>query len=162
EPPGADRASAAAKPPSGERIAPLEAELAALDRESESVVADQVAELERRSEAARAEVARLESIVEERRAAVGAAEEEGERARAARWRGRSPRPPAATRAHSAPAPPVPVAPLRAARVAGADPPRALARPLLSDAWVVERLDDVPDDFAGIAVTRSGRAWFGAG
>ncbi len=33
--------------------------------------------------------------------------------------------------------------------------------LLADAWVVERLDDVPDDFRGIAVTRSGRAWFGA-
>src|SRR5204862_6880349 len=33
--------------------------------------------------------------------------------------------------------------------------------LLADAWVVERLDNVPDDFAGIAVTRSGRAWFGA-
>ena len=33
--------------------------------------------------------------------------------------------------------------------------------LLSDAWVVERLDDIPDDFRGIAVTRTGRAWFGA-
>ena len=33
--------------------------------------------------------------------------------------------------------------------------------LLSDAWVVEQLDDIPDDFRGIAVTRTGRAWFGA-
>jgi chromosome segregation protein len=38
------------------------------------------------------------------------------------------------------------------------PSAALA--LLSDAWVVERLDDIPDEFRGIAVTRAGRAWFG--
>jgi chromosome segregation protein len=37
---------------------------------------------------------------------------------------------------------------------------ALARRLLADAWVVERLDDVPRDFAGIAATREGRVWFG--
>jgi chromosome segregation protein len=35
----------------------------------------------------------------------------------------------------------------------------LAGRLLADAWVVERLDDLPKDFAGIAVTRRGRVWF---
>ena len=39
------------------------------------------------------------------------------------------------------------------------PDAALA--LLAQAWVVERLDDVPEDFGGVAVTRAGRAWFGA-
>src|SRR5581483_7744793 len=37
----------------------------------------------------------------------------------------------------------------------------LARRLLSGAWVVERLEDVPAGFDGIAVTRSGRVWFAA-
>jgi chromosome segregation protein len=36
---------------------------------------------------------------------------------------------------------------------------ALAGRLLADAWVVERLEDLPGDFAGIAATRSGRVWF---
>jgi chromosome segregation protein len=36
---------------------------------------------------------------------------------------------------------------------------ALAARLLADAWVVERLEQLPGDFAGIAVTRSGRVWF---
>jgi chromosome segregation protein len=35
----------------------------------------------------------------------------------------------------------------------------LAERLLADAWVVERLEDLPGDFAGIAVTREGRVWF---
>jgi chromosome segregation protein len=38
---------------------------------------------------------------------------------------------------------------------------ALAARLLADAWVVERLEQVPGDFGGIAVTRSGRVWFAA-
>jgi chromosome segregation protein len=38
---------------------------------------------------------------------------------------------------------------------------ALAGRLLADAWVVERLEDLPGDFAGIAATRHGRVWFGA-
>ncbi len=38
---------------------------------------------------------------------------------------------------------------------------ALATKLLADAWVVERLEDLPRDFAGIAVTRAGRVWFAA-
>jgi chromosome segregation protein len=36
---------------------------------------------------------------------------------------------------------------------------ALAERLLFDAWVVERLEDLPKDFAGIATTRRGRVWF---
>ena len=39
------------------------------------------------------------------------------------------------------------------------PDAALARRLLADAWLVERLDDLAADFAGVAVTRAGRAWF---
>jgi chromosome segregation protein len=35
----------------------------------------------------------------------------------------------------------------------------LAGRLLVDAWVVERLEDLPRDFAGIAATRAGRVWF---
>jgi chromosome segregation protein len=38
---------------------------------------------------------------------------------------------------------------------------ALVGRLLADAWVVERLEDLPQDFAGIAATRSGRVWFAA-
>ncbi len=37
----------------------------------------------------------------------------------------------------------------------------LAARLLADAWVVERLEDLPLDFAGIAATRTGRVWFAA-
>jgi chromosome segregation protein len=44
-------------------------------------------------------------------------------------------------------------------VSGPPPVVELARRLLSDAWVVERLEDLPSDFSGIAVTRSGRVWF---
>ncbi len=35
----------------------------------------------------------------------------------------------------------------------------LAAALLADAWVVERLEDVPESFQGIATTRGGRVWF---
>ncbi len=38
---------------------------------------------------------------------------------------------------------------------------ALAARLLGDAWVVERLEELPRDFAGIAATRQGRVWFAA-
>jgi chromosome segregation protein len=37
----------------------------------------------------------------------------------------------------------------------------LAGRLLADAWVVERLEDLPTDFAGIAATRQGRVLFAA-
>jgi chromosome segregation protein len=36
---------------------------------------------------------------------------------------------------------------------------ALAGRLLANAWVVERLEELPRDFAGIAATRGGRVWF---
>jgi chromosome segregation protein len=38
---------------------------------------------------------------------------------------------------------------------------ALAQRLLADAWVVERFADLPESFAGIAVTRGGRVLFAA-
>jgi chromosome segregation protein len=44
---------------------------------------------------------------------------------------------------------------------GPEPVLSLAGRLLADAWVVERLEDVPRDFTGIAVTRGGRVWFAA-
>jgi chromosome segregation protein len=44
---------------------------------------------------------------------------------------------------------------------GPDAVLSLAGRLLADAWVVERLEDVPRDFTGIAVTRGGRVWFAA-
>ena len=37
----------------------------------------------------------------------------------------------------------------------------LAARLLADAWVVERLEDLPRDFGGVAATRAGRVWFAA-
>jgi chromosome segregation protein len=46
-------------------------------------------------------------------------------------------------------------------VSGAPTVVKLAERLLADAWVVERLEDLPGDFAGIAVTRGGRVWFAA-
>ncbi|HEY5288280.1 MAG TPA: hypothetical protein VIJ50_14375, partial [Solirubrobacteraceae bacterium] len=44
-------------------------------------------------------------------------------------------------------------------LAGSGPVLALAHRLLADAWVVERLEDVADDFRGIASTASGRVLF---
>ncbi len=44
-------------------------------------------------------------------------------------------------------------------VGGADPVLSLAGRLLADAWVVESLDDLPEDFRGVASTRSGRVLF---
>jgi chromosome segregation protein len=44
---------------------------------------------------------------------------------------------------------------------GPRPVLDLAARLLADAWVVERLEDLPRDFAGIAATRGGRVWFAA-
>ncbi len=37
----------------------------------------------------------------------------------------------------------------------------LAARLLADAWVVERLEELPGSFGGIAATRAGRVWFAA-
>jgi chromosome segregation protein len=69
-------------------------------------------------------------------------------------------------AAGAPAPPATQAPAADAQrlldlVAGPPDALALAGRLLADAWVVERLDGLPSDFAGIAVTRAGRVWFAA-
>jgi chromosome segregation protein len=44
-------------------------------------------------------------------------------------------------------------------LSGPPPVLELATRLLADAWVVERLEELPRDFAGIAVTRAGRVWF---
>ncbi len=44
---------------------------------------------------------------------------------------------------------------------GPGPVLETAARLLSDAWVVERLEQLPDSFAGVAVTPAGRVWFAA-
>jgi len=46
-------------------------------------------------------------------------------------------------------------------VRGPEPAVSLARRLLTDTWLVDDLAAVPDAFAGVAVTRAGRAWLGA-
>jgi chromosome segregation protein len=46
-------------------------------------------------------------------------------------------------------------------VSGPDEVIGLAGRLLADAWVVERLEDLPPGFTGIAATRTGRVWFAA-
>jgi chromosome segregation protein len=66
---------------------------------------------------------------------------------------------------SNPSPATAVPPVSGARpftdlVRGPEPALSLARRLLADAWLVERLDDVPDSFTGVAVTPAGRAWLG--
>jgi chromosome segregation protein len=43
-------------------------------------------------------------------------------------------------------------------VRGSGQALALARVLLRETWVVDALDALPDGFAGVAVTRSGRVW----
>jgi chromosome segregation protein len=58
-------------------------------------------------------------------------------------------------------PPVPGARLLLELIDGPAPVLALAGRLLADAWVLERLEDLPEDFAGIAVTPRGRVWFAA-
>ncbi len=55
-------------------------------------------------------------------------------------------------------PPSSEAELLAAHVRGPAETVALARTLLGQTWVVASLDAVPAEFAGIAVTRSGRVW----
>jgi chromosome segregation protein len=223
-----------------ERIAALESELEALDRDREAELARQLAELERQLTAAREEVsscgetadrerdlrARAEAEVERARLAVREAERgvEASRREAARVGGELAAVNQFIRSQAA----LPGAPaslsdelevdagyelalaaaldgrLRAAVVddrdsagrlldrAGADGGRALvlgsavdaavgrapgpgveslaalvrgptgalalARALLRDVWVVESLEDLPGDFGGIAVTRSGRVW----
>ncbi len=59
------------------------------------------------------------------------------------------------------APPAPGARPLIELVDGPAPMLELARRLLADAWVLERLEDLPRDFAGVAVTPRGRVWFAA-
>jgi chromosome segregation protein len=72
----------------------------------------------------------------------------------------SPRAPEDTRA-SEPYAPAPGARRLLELLSGPPAALALAGRLLADAWVVERLEDLPRDFAGIAATRQGRVWFAA-
>jgi chromosome segregation protein len=58
-------------------------------------------------------------------------------------------------------PPVPGARRLLELLSGPAAVLALAARLLADAWVVERLEDLPGDFAGIAATPQGRVWFAA-
>jgi chromosome segregation protein len=60
-----------------------------------------------------------------------------------------------------PEPPVAGAERLLELVSGPAEVMVLARRLLADAWVVERLEDLPGSFAGIAATRTGRVWFAA-
>jgi chromosome segregation protein len=63
---------------------------------------------------------------------------------------------------SAPAhtPPAPGARSLAELVRGPEAAVTLARRLLANAWVVDELGQLPPAFTGVAVTRTGRAWFG--
>jgi chromosome segregation protein len=64
-------------------------------------------------------------------------------------------------AAGSPEPPAPGARPLIGLLSGPRPVLALAERLLADAWVLERLEDLPEDFAGIAVTPRGRVWFAA-
>ena len=55
-------------------------------------------------------------------------------------------------------PPAPGAQRLADHISGPDATVALARRLLRDTWVLDDLDHLPDAFAGVAVTRTGRVW----
>ena len=57
-------------------------------------------------------------------------------------------------------PPAPGARCLVELVRGPEGAVALARRLLANAWVVEDVETLPPGFAGVAVTRGGRAWFG--
>jgi chromosome segregation protein len=58
-------------------------------------------------------------------------------------------------------PPLPGARSLSDLVRGPEPSVRLARRLLAGAWLVEDVEDLPAGFTGVAVTRAGRAWFGA-
>ncbi|HEV7885732.1 MAG TPA: AAA family ATPase [Solirubrobacteraceae bacterium] len=57
-------------------------------------------------------------------------------------------------------PPAPGARHIADVLAGDEYTLAVAQRLLWDAWVVERLEQLPPGFSGVAVTRAGRVWHG--
>jgi chromosome segregation protein len=67
---------------------------------------------------------------------------------------------AAVAAASADAAPMQGARRLAELVRGPEGPVAVARRLLAGAWLVDDLEGLPAGFEGVAVTRSGRAWFG--
>jgi chromosome segregation protein len=56
-------------------------------------------------------------------------------------------------------PPLPGARALAELLSGPEPVVALARRWLAGAWLVERVEDLPGSFDGVAVTRAGRVWF---
>jgi len=56
-------------------------------------------------------------------------------------------------------PPAPGARRLLELVDGPGPVLETAARLLCDAWVVERLEELPESFDGVAVTRAGRVWF---
>ena len=58
-------------------------------------------------------------------------------------------------------PPAPRAERLAERLRGAEAAVRLARSLLRDTWVVDSLEEVPEEFGGVAVTRAGRVWSGS-
>jgi chromosome segregation protein len=57
-------------------------------------------------------------------------------------------------------PPAPGARHLGDMITGPTPAVELARRLLANTWVVEDVDQLPPAFLGVAVTRTGRAWFG--
>jgi chromosome segregation protein len=59
------------------------------------------------------------------------------------------------------APPVPGAERLLEHVRARPEVEGLVRRLLADAWIVDRIADLPEDFAGLAVTRDGVAYEGA-
>jgi chromosome segregation protein len=105
--------------------------------------------------------ARLSASVVEDRAAGAAlldrAKRDGGRALIASPAGQVP----AAAPLASPKPPVEGARPFSELIGGPEPALSLARRLLHDAWLVESLDEVPDSFAGVAVTAAGRAWLGA-
>jgi chromosome segregation protein len=68
---------------------------------------------------------------------------------------------AQARSSGAGTPPVATARPLVELVQGPAPILQLLTRLLADAWIVERLEELPADFAGIAVTAQGRVWFAA-
>ncbi len=109
--------------------------------------------------------ARLSAAVVEDRAAGGAlldrAKRDGGRALIADGSSVAPAGDGAAVAGSSATAPVPGARPFSDLIRGPEPALSLARRLLANAWLVDTLDDVPDDFCGVAVTPSGRAWLGA-
>jgi chromosome segregation protein len=69
--------------------------------------------------------------------------------------------PAGDRSAGTATPPAPGAIRLIELVSGSDGALTLARRLIGDAWVVDSLNGIDEDFTGIAVTRSGRVLFAA-